>query len=398
VNTIEERLRDAFRADGEAIRPETIRPAPAARGGQPGPQLTAAAPLGAPGAAGHRASRILLPAAAAAAVTLIIVLTAVLVPRATPSGHGGGSQPSAAAPGYPRYFVALNPDNNGRRLDVRSAVSGALVGSVRPPHGSTFSSVATGNGTSFIAATWGPGACQTGFYRFRLRRGGRPTALSLSAGPVRSLDLDLAVSRDGQTIAYLGDDCASGKVPASSFLTVLSTATGQQKRWTYPRQQDVESLSLTADGGKLSYNVAETKLFPAITGLLATGARTGRLAAHSHIVARGAQFAPGTDIPANVLTPDGRTLYFSTNPTGAGLSWQLRAYNVATGQLRILHRFPGSSFTVQVDPAGRYLLLDSELGSTLSTPRLARLDTVTGKLSYLPAAWIGPDADPGIAW
>jgi hypothetical protein len=60
--------------------------------------------------------------------------------------------------------------------------------------------------------------------------------------------------------------------------------------------------------------------------------------------------------------------------------------------------FPGLALGFTQDPSGPYLLLESDLGPQLATPRLTRLDLATGRVGYLRAAWIGPGYAAPFVW
>jgi hypothetical protein len=391
VNTLEDRLRDAYRGAAETVRPETVRAL-----GDPAARATTGA-----GRRPGRRHRVLIPLAAATAVTAGAVLAAVLLPPTGPSRHPGHHRTTATPVSrYPKFFVAMT--GNGYSLGVRNATTGALVAKVSPPqHGATFAAVATGNGRTFVAAVWRSGVCATRFYRFRLTRGGAATALTPYAVPVlRQLVQDIAVSKTGRTFAYYTQLCTGSPIP--SYLAVTNIGTGQTRRWSVPGQADVGSLSLSATGHLLGYRIAPTKLFKSVARVLPADAAPGTAAQRSRTVARPGRFGQAADFSAAAVAPDARALYFTTNPLGAALAkhlaWQLRATDLAAGRSHVLAAFAGLPYAMAIDPSGRYLLLQSELGRNLSTPRLARLDLATGQLSYLPAAWIGPDQMATIAW
>jgi hypothetical protein len=95
VSRIEERLREAFNADAETIRPGTVRDLDdlAVRRCRPA------------GRKAHRRSRFVVPLAAAAAVSVVAVVAAVVVPRLLPgqsqtgpaSAHNRWQSKSAAS-------------------------------------------------------------------------------------------------------------------------------------------------------------------------------------------------------------------------------------------------------------------------------------------------------------
>jgi len=407
VNTLEDRLRDAYRGAAETVRPEAI--------GNLGDQARALQ---------HKTAwraRVMVPLAAAAAVSVIAVLAAVVVPHALPGHRRAGQAASqnrrhstSAAPAtagtQPAFFVAL--DGNGGSLSVRSATTGALVTRVRAPrHGVDFGAVGTADGRTFIAGVVRSGHCRTGLYQFRLSGTGRPSSLTPFAVPELNGLLPsqtIAVSADGQTIAYSAQTCTGRTGPVPSFLAVTNVATRHTRQWAYPGQADVMSVSLSADGHLLAYNIAVTKLFASVARVLPTDAAPGTAARRSRTVAQAAQFGPQTDIITDAITADGSAVYFTTNPTGTATgtatgkgkppAWQLHLADLTTGRSRVVATYAGWPFDLAADPSGRFLLIQSQLGSAISTPQLARLDTATGKVTYLQAAWIGGDRVAPMAW
>jgi hypothetical protein len=396
VNTLEDRLRDAYRAAAQAVPPETIR----GLDGQAQGVTRASHP--------RPRRQKLIPLAAATAVAAVVVAAALVAPLAmsghqrgpgtSPTGRRTGRPPAAQAGPYPPYFLALVP--NGNWLSVRSATTGTQVARVLPPPGLSFGALAAGNGRTFVAAAWRPHVCATYFYQFGLTGSGAPTALTPFAVPrLNQLVSDIAISADGQSFGYYTESCTE---PPAAYLAVTNLATGQTRRWSLPSQADVGPLSLTADGHLLAYNIQLTQLFPSVARVLPTDAAPGTAAQRSRTVAQAAQFGRSDDIYADAITPDGRALYFTTNATGAalghGATWELRVANVATRQSRIVAAFPGLALGFTQDPSGRYLLLESDLGPQLATPRLTRLDLATGQVGYLRAAWIGPGYAAPFAW
>jgi hypothetical protein len=396
VNRLEDRLRDAYSAAAQAVPPETIRgldnQAQGTRASQPRPR--------------HQK---LIPLAAVAAVAAVVVGAALVVPLVL-SGHQRGPgtspasrrtvKPAAAQAGpYPQYFLALVPNDNW--LSVLSATTGTQVARVLPPQpGLSFGALATGNGRTFVAAVFRPHVCATYFYQFGLTGSGAPTALTPFAVPrLNQLVSDIAISADGQSFGYYTEPCTQ---PPAAYLAVTNLATGRTRRWSLPSEADVGPLSLTADGHLLAYNIQLTQLIPSVAQVLPTDAAPGTAAQRSRTIAQGAQFGRSDDIYADAITPDGRTLYFTTNATGAalghGATWELRVANVVTGQSRIVATFPGLALGFVRDPSGRYLLLESNLGPQLATPRLTRLDLATGQVGYLRAAWLGPGYAAPYAW
>jgi Tol biopolymer transport system component len=147
-------------------------------------------------------------------------------------------------------------------------------------------------------------------------------------------------------------------------------------------------VSISADGGVVGIG----------NRVLDTSAAPGSLAAHSRVVATEGEFGPSTMLGGLNVSPDGRTVYFSTFKTASDKpvwgSFQLRAFDLATGQTRLVRGFPGADLRVTFDPTGRYLLAGSMLRTGPAT-KLARLDIATGQLTQLNTSWA---VNPEIAW
>jgi len=407
VNTLEDRLRDAYRAAAETVRPEALLP-----------DAILSPPNRGRGRPGH--GRLAIPLAAAAAVIALAATGAVLLPRAAP-GLGGRStsaggrpssadrqpssadhQPSSAraqpppAPlTTPGYFVALNWMQRPYMLVV-NATTGAQGQRISLPFpAKDLTSVATGDGQTFVVAA-PEGQCRTSLYRFSLGVDGTPTALTpfTTVPGVIPTPWDMAVSGSGQTVAYDALACGQRSGPQSGtpqqgFLAVVNTATGQTKRWTFQDNTDSGGhVSISADGGVVGIR----------NRVLDTSAAPGSLAAHSRVVATDGEFGPSTVLGGLTVSPDGRTGYFSTfrtaNDKPVWGSFRLRAFDLATGQTRLVRSFSGVDVHVMFDPTGRYLLAGSVV-LTAPTTKLARLDIATGQLTQLNTSWA---VNPEIAW
>ncbi len=419
MNQLEQRLRDAYRAAADTV-PAGSLPELGRTAGQRGSR-----PAG--------RNRLVVPLAAAAAVLAIAVAAVIVVPQflsgaaPPPAGH---RHPTAAATAYPPYLIA----STGTDLQVISAVTGAVTARLAAPvTNGQFTEVATGNGHVFVTAVTTvtkpcvsvrvspatrartrstrklkpadcrqtvprPNPCAFRLYQFRVTAGGRPAGLMPISGELSGiLEPGFAVSGDGQDVAYSATACSGREPTGPTYVAVRQLGTGQTRRWTIPQDEDLNTLSVAADGRTVAYNIALTKLYPSLAGILATRAAPGSLAARSHLAVTGRQFGRSTDIAEAVLAPDGGTLYFTTNDTGTVLNshplWQLRAYDVGTGRTSIVRSFAdGLPDSLAVDPAGRFLLIGWETGSQWQTPHLARLNLATGSLSTLqptggPLAW-----------
>jgi hypothetical protein len=295
---------------------------------------------------------------------------------------------------------------------VVNATTGAQGAKITLPFpAADLKSVATGDGRTFVVAASEPGQCRTSLYRFSLGADGTPTALT-GFGTVPGLvptPWDMAVSGSGQIVAYDALACGQrsvlqlgkagklrqlGKASYSQqgFLAVVNTATGQVKQWTFETSTDgLGNLSMSADGGVVGFG----------NHILDTDAAPGSLAARSRAVTTDGEFGRSTIFGGLNVSPDGTTAYFATFKIAHNKpvweSWQLRAFDLATGHTRLVRSFPGTSggeSAVTFDPTGRYLLALSVV-RTGPTTKLALLDLATGQLTQLNASWA---IDPEIAW
>jgi len=379
VKSIEDRLRDTFRADAETVRPETMR-------GLPDQRMRPARR-----AARHGAWRqAVIPLAAAAAVIVILLGSAVAVPRLFP---GRGSPTIASGPPPPFYLGT----RDGAELEVNNAATGQIVAQVPQPRKGAVLWIATATGRlTFLVAFVSRQEQQkcTGrlwLYRLRLTAAGRPLPMSLAATTTLH-GLLTSMSRDGQVLALMSNGCNAN--PATS-LTVLNQSTHQVRHWTGPKPREVASLS--GDGSLLVYATGSG------VSALPASAPDGSLAHRARTVAPDHEFGPGTVADHLRLAPN-NTLYFGTHRGHNG--WQLRAYNLTTGRTRLLKDLPGTSLGIVSDPSGRYLLLRYGLNRA---PRhgggpaagLVRLDTTTGKITRLAAHASGVEEFTGevvLAW
>jgi hypothetical protein len=400
VNTLEDRLRDAYRAAAETVRPETVLPN---------------AILSPPGRDRHQAwraghgrprTRLLVPLTAAAAVIAVAAAVAVLLPRAAPGlGRGKAAEGPAARAllTTPAYFVELEW-NLIPSMYVVDAATGAQVSRISLPFPATYlTNVATGDGRTFVVAATTQSGCSTTLYRFTLAANGTPSAMT----PFTTIDapigqpFDIAVSENARFIAYQASACGPRTNYLAElnkgYLAVLDTVTGHTKRWTFQTTRNgylaggTGNVSISANGSVIGFT----------NEVIDTSAAPGSLAARGRVVATDGEFGPSTELGGLNISPDGKTAYFETNKVAHGMpvwgSWQLRAVDLATGLTRLVRSFPGregSPAAATFDPTGRYMLVYSLTEQPMQPARLDMLDIATGQLTRLHAA----SANLEIAW
>ena len=391
MNAVEDRLRDAYRAAAETVRPEPVLAA-GVRGLHAGEPRRARRPRRRPAR-----GRLLIPVAAAAAVTAVAVAASLLGSHAARGpGHGG---PATGAGGTPAFFVTLNWTTHPSMVVV-NARTGARGTTIRLPFRATaLTGVATGDGRTFVAAAR-TAACRTSLYRFGVSPQGKPTALTAFATVPGVIEgpWDIALARDGRTIAYNAATCGQAPgaraqdQPRNAYLAVVNTATGQARRWKFAGDRALPGtgdVSLSADGGVVADG----------DRVLRTDTAPGSLARRGRQVMHSGEFGPSVILGGLEIAPDGKTVYFDTFRVRHGKpvwgNWQLRAFDLATGRTRRVRLLPGTQGTpaaVASDPTGRFLMVEYALRSGT---RLARLDVASGQLTPLNARWV---LDAAIAW
>ena len=363
MSPLEDRLRQAYAEAAQTVSQDDI--APALR--RPG-HRAAEAPR-------RRRSVPLLAAAATLAVIVLAVLLTALPgePPAVPSIRRE-LHPQAG------YFAVLPPSQ--AQIQIRSAATGRLIAVVRPPGSSEFFSGVAVTGADgralLVAVETNGGACSTRLYQVYLTAGGRPGPLrpAVLAGSRGSyLGGGFAATSSARAIAYAAYMCGRG----NSSLRIYYPGTGTSASWSLADGDQIDSVSLSADGQTLSISGVEQAGF-------GPGARPGtssfRLkpvtmvlhatAAHARLHAQPV-FVPLVGTAA--LSPDGRTLYLCTKQGSRAV---LAAYNVAAKTRKPITSWTGTC-SFALDAAGGFALIASANG------HLGQVDLATRKLTLLPA-------------
>jgi hypothetical protein len=399
MSVLEDRLRDAYRAAAETVRPlaaEDPRDTP-------GPRVRARG--------GPRRRRVLIPLAAAAAVIAVVAgLVLVSGPASTPQAQP--ARPGPLPPGAPRFYLdvpAVGP------LRVYDTATGKVVGSRQPPGaGAQFAGqVAAINARTFLTAVSAPGrgSCHTRLYEFRLNGRGQPgplTPLPVTLPGYFSGPNGLSVTPDGRLAAYavLLGRCTISSVARSEQVGVANLVTGRSRTWTVPKQGPLLSsstVSLSADGRRVAVTqpLANPRNTSASTArMLSTSAPEGHLDQRATV-----DSAPATVWAA--LSPDGRSLYtcqqiLSATTGLGGITYATRS--VTSQRQRVIARWSRRAAPVcaaGLDSSGRYLLIEVPDTRPINAGHLVVVDLNTGRYTNLwPPGFVTSDIPGGgtVAW
>ncbi|HEX9064943.1 MAG TPA: hypothetical protein VF843_07530 [Streptosporangiaceae bacterium] len=306
--------------------------------------------------------------------------------RAAWAESGGGT--------YPRYFVGVYIDPHNDRLAhlaVYDATSGKVVADLaRREAGLTFSAVAaTPSPTAFVVAVEratpaGPG-CPTSFGLLRLTGAGRLASLRpLPGAPAPQTGVSgVSVSADGSTLAYTSGTCAApGSAPSSTGLTVIDLRTGRARHWTGSGPVTfTANPSLSASGSVAAFNSvgSEGSNLGRDDGsgrvLATTGG--GSLARASRVVVPGSSQTPG--VMSTAISPSGRTLWACV--AAAGFRQMLATYRVRDArQVAVLHTWVSHQYPCEmaVTADRRQALV---YGPFFPHPFGYRVDLATGRIA-----------------
>jgi hypothetical protein len=387
VKTFEDRLRDAYRDAAETVTPDSIR--------QLGEHVHAVSP---PRARPPRITRrfMIMPLAVASAVALVAVLTIVIVPRIVAGARSAGQTTRSPAG---RFAVAVTGSGQhltgAQTLTIFNAASGAGVATIATPrHGMYFAGAATGDGRHFVVELRRPHVCRTWLYQFRLNLAGRPTQLVRFQLPSTPQSLDsIAVSEDNRTFAYAGNGCTGN---GRAAITVVHLTSMQSRRWAVPSRTHVGSLSLTADGRLLAYDITLANLPGSAAYVLPTNSPPGRAAARASAVASSKRLGVAGAIKSAVITPSGSAVYYTVVSTRDPFSarWQLRVAELPTGGTHVVGSYPGFPPVLRANPAVNKALVAIEQVRKTPMPSASDLNSPTPSPSPSGPSFATPSPSP----
>ena len=427
MSTLEDRVRAAFRADGETVRPETIPGVPERPQRRlPGLRMREVR------LAGRKSNimRWLAPVAAVIAVIGVIAGVSLVA--------GPGGQPSPGTPAVPPYYVTLtgamagpkpscphpsDPCVSGQRpvltAAVRDSATGALLATVNVPVVQTTSPplhgkrplgspppmpsgiTASADGRTFVITD------DLGFFLLRVAADGRSARLSHLPIHVPYIISDsAALSPDGSQLAIDVEPC--GKGACHEGIEVVSLATGASKVWTGPSVAGSPLRPAWVGNGDeimFLWQVGNSST-PQGYRLLNIAGSGGRLLASSRrMVSPPVQH--GWYFPGALLTPDGRGLITTDyrnvpGPDGGGTAiLRVVELSASTGRLlRVLHvatEHYGRGYLAQAAADGGCQVLSlgaAGLHALVQCPGLGRLDG--DRFTPLPGVPVSMNPGTGI--
>jgi len=389
VNTLEDRVRAAAHAIAGTVAPDSAPPLrlPA----DPGRR-------GAPGRARCWAHG-LTPAAAALAVAAVVLGSLALQ-------HGGQNglpvSPGPLPGGLPRYYAALVQEPTGPWwAEVRTTVTGRVLGTVRPPLPFTrFSEVAAApDDHTFVLAGIGPQGqpSVTQLYALRLNPATgqvRLSRLPIPLIPERWRVNALAVSPDGSRLAVALEPPGAER----PRLQLFSMTTGALLReWGVNTSRPgaapvIGFMSWAPDGRTLECSYPLHGNGAALLDVT----RPGRsLLGNSTIV----QFPKWAALTGNLTVTDGGRLIASAadvaNAHNIVTGWVVAEFSASTGKaVRIFHRqsFRGGNQPMGpatvwwASPSGRLLIASPAPGGPGASQASTGLGVFTGH-RYIPLPW-----------
>jgi hypothetical protein len=363
VSTLEDRVRAAFRADAETVRPETIPGVPGRPRRLPGLRTPAARLAG----RRPRITRWLAPAAAVLAVIGVIA-------GASLAGRPGGQPPSGTPAGAPPYYVTLTGAMAGPKPScpepphscvsdqhpvltaaVRDSATGALLttvdvplfrGSSAPLHGSPPAGGASmpsgisaaADGRTFVITD------DLGFFLLRVAADGRSAQLARLPIHVSYIISDTAaLSPDGSQLAIDVESCP--RSGCREGIDIVSLATGASRTWLGPSMAGSPlSPAWVGNGNEIMFlwQVGGSSTPQGYRLLNVSGPGGALLGSSRPMVSPPVQ--NGWEFPGAMLTPDGSGLITTgyrniPGPDGGGTAiLRVVELSASTGRLlRVLH-------------------------------------------------------------
>ncbi|MFA1541731.1 hypothetical protein [Actinomadura monticuli] len=139
------------------------------------------------------------------------------------------------------------------------------VDAVEPPSPSAGEAreILAGPKGTFVVVAFRKGPCESRFYRFRLTGDGRVEGMEpLRREPVPAPVAGLAISPDGDRLAYTTAPCASGARRAAeprATVTVSDLGSGRRRTWSTAAPSVIGEIAWAGDGRTLGYAVSDVR-------------------------------------------------------------------------------------------------------------------------------------------
>jgi hypothetical protein len=242
--------------------------------------------------------------------------------------------------------------------------------------------VTTSNGRTYLVgiSRWTP--CRSWLYTFTVSSNGKASALTPFAALPTLAEADItnmAISGNGRYLAFSAGGTGGCPLRKPGHIGVTNVVTGRTRQWSIPRTDQVNSVSIDANGGLVLYNVrgrtSELRVIPA-SAPPGPAADRGRTIIQATRFGRLTGFGPWFSFAA--ISPDARTAYFSVIPSGDGPD--------AIWGMSLPGRHPRKLVSAQ---AGGFITADPTLSHLILfiNGKPARLDLTTGRATPLPLPW-----------
>jgi len=314
MTTVEDRLRAATRAAAGTVLDDSAPPLVLPRSGRNAVLTGRGAAL--TGRRGASRARWITPLAAAASVI-------------SPTDHGGSAVPARET------------------IDIVSTATGQTAATATLP-GYVYRVAADSEGR-FYASVVQRRESVARFYEIRLPASGTAATVTALHVPAFSGDISyIAVSPDGGKLA-MATYVQHGNTADVQDLTVASTATGSERRWTTPRQYSqgsVSGIAWLADGRTLAVSWYGPSAPQSFLRLLDTAAPDSALLSGRPVLPLSNAAGGFSDF---IISPNGRllvgTMQYPKGPFGVAQGRATRLgdvieFSARTGQPRIAFRPP----------------------------------------------------------
>jgi hypothetical protein len=338
------------------------------------------------------AAQLAAPVVAGAAVFGALRLTLPPATSASPITLGSASATD------PRLLVVINSYYS---LQVRDFGTGAVVNRILIPPvpdfcrhsacGRHFTWVTTSNGRTYLVGISRSTPCRSWLYTFTLNSTGKATALTPFAAlptlPEAGIT-NMAISGNGRYLAFSAGGSGGCPLLKPGHIGVTNVMTGRTRQWSVPRTDEVNSVSIDANGGLLLYNVRdrtpELRVIPT-SAPPGPAANRGRTIIQATRFGRLTGFGPWFSFAA--ISPDARKVYFSVIPPGRGPD--------AIWVMSLPGHHPRKLVSAQT---GGFMTADPTLSHLILfiNNKPAKLDLTTGHATALPLLW--HDTNVKFAW